>query len=659
MKAKLFTLLMMLFVFAGSAKANGSITSLKMAFHVDGTFWGPLTFPDTGAEEVIIDDPVYSLKLEWGQVFGELDQMKSIVLLYAVVDANNQPSLSRWKPMYFYIQADGSCITAFPQELIEEQWLSSLDTKTLVFYVQAVDNSSNLFLYDNGGEYYKITFKVGNRIRFNEQRPADLILDYYANGEERQITSIHFNADGSYSPTDDLGSLSNLFLTYSNVYFDHAEEIKQDDIEASLFYKVYEKGHGNEVDWTQIGLNVVTYLDYGALYAVSPDLDLTEGMEVGKDYVLEVYYQVSAGKESHTLGKTGTEGTMFRFTLVEKVAPPVEEEPLKYVMMAYSWNDNDIEFPTILAKGYPETVIQEPVYSFKIHGLEALTEERIQNVELFMKINDPGSPAGSEWYVYHLTDYGFGMWSWELPNARELMLDRWQEDHETICVEFYLRAEDQDGKFYYFDNGEENYKITFTCGEDTRPKGIKDFTLTIDVNGEVLPVPVPDTGAYEVKVPFPLSSFKIVKAEIKTGRPMKYVRLYSTLYDTADGPSYDEDAWEMNNFVNQSDDTWVLDFQGGKELIEEEWVGQSQSKTKTFQFFAIAEDTDGEGYVYNNDNEFYKYTFTTDNADGIKSIDNGKLTIDNGGEIYNLAGQRLQKMQKGINIIGGKKILVK
>ena len=27
--------------------------------------------------------------------------------------------------------------------------------------------------------------------------------------------------------------------------------------------------------------------------------------------------------------------------------------------------------------------------------------------------------------------------------------------------------------------------------------------------------------------------------------------------------------------------------------------------------------------------------------------------------IYNLAGQRLQKMQKGINIVGGKKYIVK
>ena len=42
---------------------------------------------------------------------------------------------------------------------------------------------------------------------------------------------------------------------------------------------------------------------------------------------------------------------------------------------------------------------------------------------------------------------------------------------------------------------------------------------------------------------------------------------------------------------------------------------------------------------------------------GIKTIDNGQLVIDNEGAIYNLAGQRLNKMQKGINIVNGKKIL--
>ena len=44
--------------------------------------------------------------------------------------------------------------------------------------------------------------------------------------------------------------------------------------------------------------------------------------------------------------------------------------------------------------------------------------------------------------------------------------------------------------------------------------------------------------------------------------------------------------------------------------------------------------------------------------DGIEAIDNGKVTMDN-AEIYNLAGQRLKKAQRGVNIINGKKVLIK
>ena len=50
------------------------------------------------------------------------------------------------------------------------------------------------------------------------------------------------------------------------------------------------------------------------------------------------------------------------------------------------------------------------------------------------------------------------------------------------------------------------------------------------------------------------------------------------------------------------------------------------------------------------------FFFDEDDATGIKTIDNAQQTTE-GAAIYNLAGQRMSKMQKGINIINGKKIL--
>ena len=48
-----------------------------------------------------------------------------------------------------------------------------------------------------------------------------------------------------------------------------------------------------------------------------------------------------------------------------------------------------------------------------------------------------------------------------------------------------------------------------------------------------------------------------------------------------------------------------------------------------------------------------------DVEDGIGSIDNGQLTIDNEGEdIYNLAGQRVAQPAKGLYIVNGKKVFI-
>ncbi len=53
-----------------------------------------------------------------------------------------------------------------------------------------------------------------------------------------------------------------------------------------------------------------------------------------------------------------------------------------------------------------------------------------------------------------------------------------------------------------------------------------------------------------------------------------------------------------------------------------------------------------------------KMKFILDGTTEIESIENGKSTIDN-GEIYDLAGRRMEKANKGIYIINNKKVLVK
>ena len=66
----------------------------------------------------------------------------------------------------------------------------------------------------------------------------------------------------------------------------------------------------------------------------------------------------------------------------------------------------------------------------------------------------------------------------------------------------------------------------------------------------------------------------------------------------------------------------------------------------------------GKAYIeIASDVKGFTFTFGEDDATGIESLNNQNTQNTQNTQIYNIAGQRLQKMQKGINIVGGKKIL--
>ena len=60
--------------------------------------------------------------------------------------------------------------------------------------------------------------------------------------------------------------------------------------------------------------------------------------------------------------------------------------------------------------------------------------------------------------------------------------------------------------------------------------------------------------------------------------------------------------------------------------------------------------------IYSADTYILNTGTEDDLITGVESIDSKQQTTE---EIYNLAGQRLGKTQKGINIVNGRKVLVK
>lgn len=71
-------------------------------------------------------------------------------------------------------------------------------------------------------------------------------------------------------------------------------------------------------------------------------------------------------------------------------------------------------------------------------------------------------------------------------------------------------------------------------------------------------------------------------------------------------------------------------------------------------------------WSYNTTRVAVRLVRDDEDPDGIKAIDNGQRTIDNEGSLYSLDGKKLSNPQnqrptyiKGINIVGGRKVLIK
>lgn len=88
------------------------------------------------------------------------------------------------------------------------------------------------------------------------------------------------------------------------------------------------------------------------------------------------------------------------------------------------------------------------------------------------------------------------------------------------------------------------------------------------------------------------------------------------------------------------------------------WYSTGNSKMKAFR--ACFEFADVLDAYYDNATEA-KVGITLENPEttGIRTIDNGQLTIDNDAPMYNLAGQKVSKSYKGIVIQNGVKRIVK
>ncbi len=136
---------------------------------------------------------------------------------------------------------------------------------------------------------------------------------------------------------------------------------------------------------------------------------------------------------------------------------------------------------------------------------------------------------------------------------------------------------------------------------------------------------------------------------------------YISLEEVADVPAGSAVVLKGNLYATASR-TATSDM-AGNELLPSDGITSDGSQYILAQvggqtgFYRVSNGTvipSGKAYI-SSEAGVKAFFFNNDDATGIEAIDLSPLTNDH--SIYNVAGQRLQKVQKGINIVGGKKVL--
>ena len=241
--------------------------------------------------------------------------------------------------------------------------------------------------------------------------------------------------------------------------------------------------------------------------------------------------------------------------------------------------------------------------------------------------------------------------------------------------------------FGYVRNGGSGFSNNYYLGSKTSGK-----TQDTGANNEATSVTSEQLASGEVAYKLGAAWSQLLGTEntpVPTGiNPVSYVGEagYATLYDTTTGYTLNGD---VKAFVAVLNSTWLnlneienipagtpVVLKGGyynKQAadlpainVANDLKGTDTATAADGTMYVLANGSDGIGFYkaegtipagkayYQSTSGVKAFFFDGDDATGIDEIENGKSL---NGKCYNLAGQRIQKMQRGINIVGSKKIL--
>ena len=318
------------FSVTGGGEQTEGIRSFSLTVSCDGEVFTQ-SFPKEGWENVVIPGQTSSIKVLRVEVVTS-ESMTYAGFCSTIYDTADgwQHDNDAWDWAPLDNQGGGHWVLDYGEgrELIESDWLTESKTKTFEFFVGAGDSNGNEYQYANGingdgyNNDYKVTFTTGEgggddqnwKVKFYKEGTASLGL--VVNGEEQSYV---FDGDGSRLPDNQPGDAYSLVINGFHVSFIFNDNINVKDV--SLQYKVYEEGQ--EGGWNRIDAQQY----YGEevwneekqrmehrMTCYSYDWrEVAEGLEYGKNYVLEVAYQVVTSDGDYFFLARDKEGGRFRF----------------------------------------------------------------------------------------------------------------------------------------------------------------------------------------------------------------------------------------------------------------------------------------------------------------------------------------------------------
>lgn len=414
-------------------------------------------------------------------------------------------------------------------------------------------------------------------------------------------------------------------------------------------------------------------------------LDMGEGVDLidesmGPDIrVFQFRAQGTDGSGNDIFFNNGGQDYKLLFTTGE--VNPEPSNPIKSLTLTINC-DGEQFTQSLPADGWENIVISGKTKSLKILRAEVETDVPMSYVGFcatMYNAEDGWQHNDDEWRWIDLVNQGDGLWVLDMGEGTELVESKWLNENKTKTFEFFVQAGDSNDNTYYYANGvneygyRNNYKVTFSTGpdggggEDTRPVRFLDESaaaINLKVNGQDCSYIFDGDGT---RLPDqPLGDLYSLTID---GFYLSCIFSTYTMYDaTMQYKVYEADGDGQWNGI-KPDDT----------LLEEMFDHETQKEY--YQLFCLADGIGldvssgleyGKDYVlelmfqviaYDNyyflgrDMESTRFPFHYDNETGIRTIDNGQLTMDKG--TFNLSGQRVGKDYKGIVVSNGKKVLRK